>query len=863
MKKNSPLSPVRSLHFFEYRPAARYWLAGLLWLATFSLQAAVIKGRVTDEHGEALPFATVVEKGTTNGTSANGDGYYTLELSEGSHQITAQYIGYMPQTRQVNTAAKEDINFRLAPQQLEVKEVTIKANGEDPAYPIMRKVIERRKYHAGLVRTFETDVYLKGVLRLRKMPQSIFGVSLNVNDEEVANEKREMGLDSAGRGILYLLEQYTRYSYKAPSKEYNQVVSIRQSGDPKGIGFATMPPITNIYDNNIPIIGGLNKRGFISPANSNAFLYYRYKFLGSFMDGERIISKIQVIPRRKFEPVFSGYVYVVEDEWVFQSVDLMLTRESQMDMLDTLKLEQTYIPLEKDLWIIQSQVIYPTLSILGIEAAGNFVTAYKNQKVNQPIDDSRFAGRIISSYDTAANDHTTGYWDTLRPIPLETDEIRDFKLKDSLYVYRKDKQDSLGRIPRTSLGLTDFVWGSPSVRHGKNTWGMEPLINSVAYNTVEGLNASLRLYWNHRFSESRTLSIRLFNRYGFSNSHYNALLKAAYVTEDAQWKGRGWRLGFEGGQYVYQLNNNNPITPFINELYTLLGGRNYMKIYENRLGRASLQRRWGNGLTALIGLSYEHRMPLENTTDFTFSDGNKKHLTPNNPGNLPPFETHNAAIVNAAVSYQPGWHYIQYPKHKSPVGSAAPTFTARYTKGIAGIFGSKSNFDKWSLDMTHSIGLRLLGRIDYRLMAGGFLNKNYVGIPDMKHLFGNRTFLANPYLNSFQLAPYYRFSNTADLYGQGHAEWHLNGWLTNKIPLFRRLNWHLVGGSNVLYIDEDNYYAEVSVGLENIGYKMLRLGRVDFVAGYESGKGKPSVGIRVGLGELLWELLGINSGQSE
>lgn len=834
-----------------------------LLLALFSqtLSAAIIKGRITDEKGEALPFATILEKGTTNGTSANGDGYYTLEVTEGNHGITAQYIGYQPVTRQINTATDKEVNFKLQPQRLEVKEVTIKANGEDPAYPIMRKVIEKRKYHADLIKTFETDVYLKGALRMRATPKTILGIKLS--DEDYKEMNTGSGLDSAGKGILYLLEEYTQYAYKAPGKEFTKVVSIRQSGDPKGVGFATMPPITNIYDNNISIIEGLNKRGFISPANSNAFLYYKYKFMGSYLDGDRMINKIQVIPRRKFEPLFSGYVYVVDDEWVFQSVDLKLTKESQMDLLDTLKLEQTYIPVAKDLWIIQSQVLYPVLSLMGFEAAGNFITAYKNQKVNEPIADSRFAGNIISSYDTAANDRTVAYWDTVRPIPLEQDEIRDFKQKDSLYTFQKTKADSLGKISHTNLSFSNFLLSGPSIRRGKNVWAMKPLISSIAYNTVEGLNATLTLSWTHKIDENRTFGMELLNRYGFSNTHYNPLLKMSYVVQDSKWKSRGWRFNLQGGQYIYQLNNDNPITPFINELYTLFGGHNYMKIYENLNGRFNAQRSWGNGWKASLGLAYEHRTPLGNTTDYTFSENNKKNLTPNQPATLPLFEEHNAALVSASVSYQPGWRYIQYPKYKAALSSKAPIFTARYTKGIPNIFDSKSDFDKWSLEVEHSINLRLLGSIDYRLMAGGFLNDNYVGVPDMKHLFGNQTFLANPYLSSFQLAPYYRFSNTADLYGQGHLEWHLNGWLTNKIPLFRRLNWHLVGGSNVLYIDKDNYYAEVFAGLENIGFKMFRFGRVDLVAGYESGKGKPSVGVRVGLGEVLWQLLGINNGRGE
>lgn len=828
-----------------------------LLLLPSSIFAAVVKGRVTDENGDGLSFATIVEKGTTNGTSANVDGYYTLEIADGTHAITAQYIGYQSSTKNVNTTDKSAVNFKLNPQTLSVGEVTIKANGEDPAYPIMRKVIEKRKYHADLVKTFETDVYLKGNFGTRSAPKSIMGFKLSKEDLE------ESGIDSTGKGIFYLLEQLTQYTYQAPGKEYSKVMSIRQSGDPKGIGFATMPPITNIYDNNVTILGNISKRGFITPANSNAFLYYKYKFMGSYMEGDRMINKIKVIPKRKFEPLFSGFVYVVEDEWVFQSVDLKLTKESQMDMLDTLRLEQTYIPIAKDLWIIQSQVIYPVLKLFGFQLAGSMVTSYKNQKVNQPVDVHKFDGNIISSYDTSANDRPLAYWDSIRPIPLNEDEVKDFVKKDSLYINQKDKMDSLSKIPRTNFGFSDFLFGTPMIRRGKDSWTMQSVLNSVAYNTVEGVNATLTLNWRHKINENRYYNFELRNRYGFSNSHYNALGKFTYSSTDPKWTSRFWNISVYGGKYVYQLNNSNPITPFISELYTLFGGDNYMKLYEKSYGKVLVNRNWGNGFKAAAFASYEHRMPLENTTDYTFSESNKKDITPNNPINLGTFETHNAAIVGLALSYQPGWKYIQYPKFKSPVGSTAPIFTVRYTKGIPNLFDSKSDFDKWNIEIEHQVNLRLLGTVNYKLGAGGFLNDNYVGIPDMKHLFGNQTFLSNPYLSSFQLAPYYRFSNTADLYGEAHVEWHLNGWLTNKIPVFRRLNWNLVGASNVLYIDKDNYYAEVSLGLENIGVKLFRFGRVDLVAGYESGKGKPSIGVRVGLGDMLWQILGISTAVQE
>jgi len=70
--------------------------------------------------------------------------------------------------------------------------------------------------------------------------------------------------------------------------------------------------------------------------------------------------------------------------------------------------------------------------------------------------------------------------------------------------------------------------------------------------------------------------------------------------------------------------------------------------------------------------------------------------------------------------------------------------------------------------------------------------------------------------------------------------------LTNKIPLFRRLNWYLVAGANAFYVKEDNNYTEVFGGLENI----FKLFRVDVVASYLNGR-YGQTGVRVGMGGLL------------
>lgn len=63
-----------------------------------------------------------------------------------------------------------------------------------------------------------------------------------------------------------------------------------------------------------------------------------------------------------------------------------------------------------------------------------------------------------------------------------------------------------------------------------------------------------------------------------------------------------------------------------------------------------------------------------------------------------------------------------------------------------------------------------------------------------------------------------------------HLQYHLNGFLTNKIPFFKKLNWFLVAGSNILYLKNGTNYTEASVGIENI----LKVIRVDYIRSFAS-----------------------------
>src|SRR3990170_1523051 len=55
-------------------------------------QGKTITGMIRSDDGAPLPGASIVEKGTTNGTVTNADGIYSMTVSEGA-VITVSFIG--------------------------------------------------------------------------------------------------------------------------------------------------------------------------------------------------------------------------------------------------------------------------------------------------------------------------------------------------------------------------------------------------------------------------------------------------------------------------------------------------------------------------------------------------------------------------------------------------------------------------------------------------------------------------------------------------------------------------------------------------------------------------------------------------
>ncbi len=818
--------------------------------------AGKLSGLITDDKGVILPYASVLVKGTTKGTTANNQGIYFMDLEDGIYTIVCQYVGYARQEKPITVKAGQvELDFRLSLQQTVMKEIVVRPGAEDPAYAIIRHAIKKRKDYENPLDSFTCEAYIKTLIKTRKLPGKIFGKKMPDED------RKGMGVDSVGKGIIYLSESLTKIAFKKPDKIKLEVLSGRESGS-NGFGF-NFPTFINFYENNVNIfITQLNPRGFVSPIAEGALNYYRYKYLGSFFEEGKEINQIKVTPRRKYEPLFTGTINITEGDWRIHSLDLFLTKESQLEIIDTISFKQIQVSVTKDVWRTKDQIVYFTFNRFGIDATGNFLNVYNKYDV-VPRFRKKYFNNVIVKYDTSVNKKTKAYWDSIRPVQLEPEELNDYTKKDSIFqnqrqnAFSKTTIDSLrkkqGHISFVNIFWNGFTRSSFDPNH-PFSYTFQPILKGLEYNTVEGPVMNFEASFNKSFPVSKErISFTPHIRYGFSNTHLNAWGTVSFSRRTFEWDQDGGSSNrstwsFTGGKRVSQFNKDNPITPLMNSIYTLLLRDNYMKLYENYFGGLTYVNRLDNGLRIAADALFEDRLPINNSTDYSFFGDKNKPFTPNYPyeKTSAQFARHQAFITGFDIQFKPGQRYIEFPRNKMAIGSKYPTLSLSYHKGLENILGSDVNFDKWKFSVWDEVNFKLRGLLKYRFSIGGFLNGKKVFIQDYQHFNGNQTIFASPYLNSFQIAPYYANSTIASFYAVGHIEHHFNGMITNKIPFFRVLKWNLVGGANAFYVNLNNNYFEIFGGLENI----LKLFRVDLVGSYLNGK-TGQLALRVGFGGLL------------
>ena len=450
----------------------------LLFFSCFSF--AQIKGKVTDLKGNALPYASVTIEKTYIGTSTNENGEYELNIKKpGNYTLVFKILGYKTKTVSQNISTfPAVINVSLSDEQYSIEEVVVKS-GENPANAIIRNATANRKKNTDKTDKYEADFYSRGIFRVKDIPKKFMGIEIGDLDGNV---------DSTGAGIIYQSETVSKIKFEKPNNLKEEIIASKVAGNDNGFSFNTALNTNydlyqNTVDFNIPMV---------SPIASNAFTYYKYKIEDSFTDSyNNYIYKIKVTPKRDKEPVFEGYIYIIDETFAIYAADLDIKGyRAQQEFLESFKLVQNfnYNPDSK-MWVKSLQSLDFKAGVFMMKFNGKFTHVFSNYNFVSDFEKKTFGSEVVT-FAEKSNKKEDSYWLENRPVPLTDEETTNYVKKDSVYKIRNsqvymDSVDAVSNKFKTIKLITGYTFKNSFKNKRFNYQGLFNL-SSINFNTVQG-----------------------------------------------------------------------------------------------------------------------------------------------------------------------------------------------------------------------------------------------------------------------------------------------------------------------------------------------------------------------------------------
>ncbi|MEO1217865.1 MAG: DUF5686 and carboxypeptidase regulatory-like domain-containing protein [Bacteroidota bacterium] len=789
-------------------------------LSTQAQNSYRFSGLISDKNtGEKLDYASISVDDTRYGTLSQ-KGKFSLILPAGKHKIKISHLGYESIEEEINLTSNMERSYQLEEEVVVLDQVIISSDGRDPAYAIIQQAIENKKQNAvpfpeydyeaytkaqiGFPEGFDLDSLMKGLIESQNR-RNTEADSFSIKDELPSN-------------ILFLSENISHMYIKAPNKAREEIQSTRISGASEQ--FSPLGNTFNRFDayENRAFKGGIAERGIISPISDNAFFYYKFKLLGQIKTEGQIAYKILIIPKRLHDPVFQGLIYIADSSYAVQKLDMFVSKEQAVQVVDTLRIMQEYRRID-NAWLPLSTRTHMAFSfnfqIMKFPIVGTFTSLLSDYRVGESEQNKKFNLEKISFADTALYKDKI-WWDSIRPMPLTEMESLDYQFKDSVAQIRNSPEylDSLTRAQEFTSNSLLLGWTYRNYRK-KTAWRIIGLANTSGFNAIEGayLGQGLDRIWEREGNRKTTLGYRL--RYGFGNGILG--FRLALDVEGNQ--KRSERFGIMGGNYVQQFSRPDQINMNLGSLFATLFKRSYVRLYRKEFVEAYYNRELFNGFTISLNGRYENRSSLQNSSDYSLFFKNREY----DPNIQIP--DHQALITEAKISFKPFNKYMSLPDSKVNMGSDWPLLEFVYSRSWARE-DTYSDFERIQFSLSQSLNLGIFGNTSIRASVGKYLNDNRVFFPDLFHYQGNEIYIQKGNFDEFFLMPYYEFSST-EPYLEAHLEHAFGGFIFNKIPGIRRWKLSEYVGLHLLAQEGIQPYLELNAGIEKRILKVLPL-RVDF-----------------------------------
>ncbi len=787
-------------------------------------QKTIVTGRVTDAAtGDPIPFANVIFKNSSTGTTTDFEGYYKVQIGLHTDSIQCSYIGYSTRTKPVKNGLTQVVDFQLVEDVVKLQEIVFHA-GENPAYPILRNVVENKnKNDKRSLEAYQYDTYTKievdvdnitDKFRKKKFVKKITQVLDSID--------RMAGEDGKPVLPVFISETMSEYYYRQnPKLQHEKIVKSKITGVGVEDGSLVSQFIGssfqeyNFYNNWLNIVS----KDFVSPIADGWKLYYEYDLTDSAVIDGFFSYRLDFFPKRDQDLAFKGTMWITKEGYALKQIDATISETANLNYIEKIKIQQELKPTTAGPWIPNKSRILIDIGEITDNMAGvlaKFYTSNKNVVVNQP-QEARFYAHPIEVAEDFKLNNTDEFWINNRHEPLTPAEMNVYRMIDTLR-----------NIPvvKTYTEILKIAINGYK-KFGKLDVG--PYLSIYSNNSVEGHRFQMGFKTNIDFSNSWILGGRaaygtLDEEFKYSGFVEHILSRKRWTTVRAEYTRDLDQVGLAADDLI-----GNSV--FL--AATKFG--NQIRPYYYNQAKLTTQRELVRGYTQRIIFNYRTFEPLYNFAYYTDPSRSDSPIANS-------FETAEVTIESRFAKDE---LFVQNDNDRVSLGTQKwPIFTVRYTRGIKGIAGSDFEYNKVGLNIRKRLGMGLFGTSNFDITGEHIFET--LPYPLLKAHVGNEsTFYTTA---AFNLMNYSEFAS--DSYVFLKYNHFFEGFILNRIPLMKKLKWRLVASGNIIWgrldarnsaiiPDFDNEgnpvtsiggfsntpYMEVGYGVENI-FKVLR---VDFI----------------------------------
>lgn len=516
----------------------------VLLVSTLQLMAQQkITGRVIDEDGFAVSYASVQYRGHKIAVSSDSQGKFSIEKHPG-WVLTVSALSYKSQTISVNEKM-DFIEVKLKDDSHKLNEVVVKtkrgkySRKDNPAVELMRRVIAaKKKTDLSNHDYYQYDKYQKITLALNDLKKEQL--------EGKFFSKRQYLLDqvetSPYNGKLTLPvsidETVSQHIYRKDPKtekgiikgqQSNGIGQVIQTGEILNTALKDAFTDVDIYDDYVRLL----QYPFPSPIGRTGISFYHYYIEDTVYVERDLCYHLQFIPANSQDFGFRGELYVLADSSLHvKKCNLYMPHNTDVNYVKNMKIEQEYTRLDNGEWVLSKDDM---IAELHVNSMLQDLLVVRNTRLTDYAFDELpkilFKGKAKVRHDMDAMNRDEAYWNKYRQVDLTKSESS----MDS-FIHRMENSKGFKYIIFFVKALMEnYVEIGGGTDGKKSKFDLGPVNTYISKNFVDGIRLRLA---------GRTMAAL--------NPHFFWDGYAAYGTKSNDW--------YTGNIFTYSLNKkkNSP-----------------------------------------------------------------------------------------------------------------------------------------------------------------------------------------------------------------------------------------------------------------------------------------------------------------